>query len=715
LSFTKKLMKRPFASPHQSHLDVELLSAYIDGDVTLAERERVESHLQGCAACRAERDSLQSTVALLAALPRVAVPRAFTLSEAQVGIRRPASQPSWYGGLLRGLGAVTALALVAVVAVTLMRQPGGTSVGTLARVAPAATTPQLATAAAAQQPAGQEAAPAPASSAAEQPAAEAATETVAPAASEAATAKEAPAPAAFARSANPTEETTPAQQAESPAAAEDAAASTESAPENAAEGAPLAAEAAPLAAQAAPEASPAVAAMAANAGPTAEGTAADVAGTPQAEPSLKAAASAETGSAPVATGRGGGGPGMGGAAASAMLPAEALTPEATPPPAPLAQVLPQNVRVAYTDQKSLWAVDRNSGLRELFKGDTVTTPVVSSDGNWIAFRAIKDNYAQVWVVRWNGKQPKQLLDEKTLPKTNLSSDYRERRIQDVRWIPGKASLAVNLVAVPTGSALPKVELWQVDAESGELTYVTDMGRAFRPFYSPDGARFALLEYGTETDPKGRLRLFSADGREKRTALEFQASPVKPYYDTQIAWQPDGRSLWLALPDADPTGPTAASAMNSTTIYRVPVSGQAETAGRADAFQVNWSPDAKEMAYTRYTTDAMDTSELYLANADGKQPQLYTTMKNGGFLNWSPDDAHFLYQDNYQVYAGAAGQKPQRLGNGVSVFDARWVSDDEVISRHDTGTGWLLTLRGLDGAAYGLIALPREAELDITHR
>ena len=98
-------MKRPFASPNTPHLDVELLSTYLDRQTTVAERARVESHLQTCAACRAELESLRRTVAVLAAMPRVPVPRAFTLSEAQVGLRRQAARPSWYGGLLRGLGA----------------------------------------------------------------------------------------------------------------------------------------------------------------------------------------------------------------------------------------------------------------------------------------------------------------------------------------------------------------------------------------------------------------------------------------------------------------------------------------------------------------------------------------------------------------------------------------------------------------------------------
>jgi hypothetical protein len=109
---------------------------------------------------------------------------------------------------------------------------------------------------------------------------------------------------------------------------------------------------------------------------------------------------------------------------------------------------------------------------------------------------------------------------------------------------------------------------------------------------------------------------------------------------------------------------------------------------------------------------MEDAELYLANADGSNPQQYAAVKNGMFLGWSPDGAHFLYQDNFRTYLGAAGQAPQRLGTSISFFDPRWVSRTQFVSLHDTGEGWLWTLRSLDGSAYTLRTLPREAMIDV---
>ena len=58
----------------------ELLSSYIDGEVTDAERARVEEHLATCDACREEIESLRWTVSVLAEMPEVQTSRSFVFS-----------------------------------------------------------------------------------------------------------------------------------------------------------------------------------------------------------------------------------------------------------------------------------------------------------------------------------------------------------------------------------------------------------------------------------------------------------------------------------------------------------------------------------------------------------------------------------------------------------------------------------------------------------
>ena len=41
-----------------------------------------------------------------------------------------------------------------------------------------------------------------------------------------------------------------------------------------------------------------------------------------------------------------------------------------------------------------------------------------------------------------------LLDEREIPISDLPAGYTERRLNDVRWLPGRDILAVTTVAVP---------------------------------------------------------------------------------------------------------------------------------------------------------------------------------------------------------------------------------------------------------------------------
>ena len=65
---------------HQDCVAVaELLSPYLDGQVTAAEKALVQEHLGRCEGCAQELDSLRFTIGLLQRLPTVEVPRSFTL------------------------------------------------------------------------------------------------------------------------------------------------------------------------------------------------------------------------------------------------------------------------------------------------------------------------------------------------------------------------------------------------------------------------------------------------------------------------------------------------------------------------------------------------------------------------------------------------------------------------------------------------------------
>jgi hypothetical protein len=115
------------------HLDPELLSAYLDDEVTAAERTQVEAHLASCQQCHTDLEGLRWTVGLMAQLPLVELPRAFYLTEAAVSPTSPARQwPGWLQPLLSFSTALSALAFL-VLLLTTITPLGGTETASAPR------------------------------------------------------------------------------------------------------------------------------------------------------------------------------------------------------------------------------------------------------------------------------------------------------------------------------------------------------------------------------------------------------------------------------------------------------------------------------------------------------------------------------------------------------------------------------------------------------
>jgi len=101
----------------------EQLSAYIDGELSAAERARLEAQLATSPSLRAELAALQRTVALVQELPPVAVPRNFLLPQAAARQPRvrPATRPrlAWAAPLLTAASTVVSLLFVITLAANL--------------------------------------------------------------------------------------------------------------------------------------------------------------------------------------------------------------------------------------------------------------------------------------------------------------------------------------------------------------------------------------------------------------------------------------------------------------------------------------------------------------------------------------------------------------------------------------------------------------------
>ena len=113
----------------------ERLSAYVDGDLEPKERERIEAHLEACAACRRQLWQLRQTLNLIRSLPEEEPPpslRAAVMSRVRQEAERREERPMpawtrwWYGARRRSWSlAVAAVVLMLAVGYVLQNRGDG--------------------------------------------------------------------------------------------------------------------------------------------------------------------------------------------------------------------------------------------------------------------------------------------------------------------------------------------------------------------------------------------------------------------------------------------------------------------------------------------------------------------------------------------------------------------------------------------------------------
>ena len=714
-------MKLSFGKARRAHISTQLLSDYLDNQTSREQRVRIEEHLHSCADCRAELMSLRQTVAVLRALPRVTVPRAFTLSEAQVGARRPDATMPWYIGAARALGAVAAVVVVAALAVFVTSRfdhRPATSVA-WAPLPPAGSNAAHASAARPMAPAmpsntGQ---PRITSSGAFGTAEGAVPHAALPA----------PAAALLPSSSKPTVSGAPVP---FPSVVPGAPAVMSAALAQAASAATVTPLPAPEAALALPATGPG-SLGATFMSPMSLAAVAPLSGTA----SLMSPTPASSGPAPSSTAGGG---------ATAPSPAPALAAVSPPPTAtlgvslsllpsaPLSVVLPAGAGIAFSDHQSLSVVDA-AGSRLLLHAAGADLPSISQDRVWIAYREQRAGNAEIWAIRWNGSDAHLLASEAAFPSRD-GSGANAVRVNAARWIPAGHDLALS-VTEAKGNA---VELWAVSADVGDLHFVLNLGGeagspaqpdatgqrgaclwdgtpAGGPWtsfsYAPDGQAIALLARCVPGQAAGHLSLFRADGANERVAFQFTANSQGYGYGGQLAWSPGGNSLWAAIPDpnADFRGTGGLS------LYRVASSGAAQLAGHISALDTCWSPGADAMIYNAAAPGG-GSQTLYLANADGSDPQAYASIISGHFDNWSPDGKQFLFDSAGQVYTGAQGQPQRLIGAEGAISSPGWLGPGQLVYLADQGNTWALVSSGADGktASFGP-PLPKNVVIDMTHQ
>ena len=94
----------------KNHRELEQLSAYLDGELDAGAQAHLESHLPGCAECRATLDALRTTVTELRALDEPARSQHDSWA-LRAAIARARARPARWGRVAAALGGVAAVAI----------------------------------------------------------------------------------------------------------------------------------------------------------------------------------------------------------------------------------------------------------------------------------------------------------------------------------------------------------------------------------------------------------------------------------------------------------------------------------------------------------------------------------------------------------------------------------------------------------------------------
>jgi Tol biopolymer transport system component len=232
----------------------------------------------------------------------------------------------------------------------------------------------------------------------------------------------------------------------------------------------------------------------------------------------------------------------------------------------------------------------------------------SGDNGRLAFHSFTDNGAQIFTVRPNGKDLRQI--------THLGGDALRPD-----WSPDGRRIAFGIETEDSGHVAV------MNADGSRVTVLPTLGDfAGDPSFTPDGRR---LVYGFD-DPAGHgIASMKLDGSDQRVIKRIDAE------DPNVS--PDGRSLSLTCiqePDvlqALCTFPVGGGAVTTLTPYT------AEVGAKDD-----WAPDGRRLAYTDRADRPSpgDSSNVGTVRRDGTDARLLTHY-TGGDVNafmgsYSPD-------------------------------------------------------------------------------
>lgn len=387
---------------------------------------------------------------------------------------------------------------------------------------------------------------------------------------------------------------------------------------------------------------------------------------------------------------------------STITPTEAIP---TTPPEPPTPVFDSSLlRVVYAAGNEVWIWTEGGSRQRLYSGELIADVRISPDGQVVVILTRGANHIANGIYRVNsdGSDLRLLLDQTTLFSLKADLDAIGAGPFQYEFVPGTHTLAFNTQLFFEGPGLIiQDDLRLLDAESGALHTLFDVGQAGSFVYSPDGSQIVLSTPET-------ISLVNADGSNRRhNVLTFpHVITYSEYWYYPIPrWSPDGRQLRVVIPSEDPFLPDA-----SIAVWEIPLDDSpAWQVGvyHSDVALFNsgslLTPDLQRVAYLdRVGAPEDNTWALHIASLDGAFDNILRT-GNFRFEGWSPDATwHTLEQDGDRFIGNISGGL-WPLADHPPAIGMRWISPSRFLYVSGSSSNWDLRLGDFSGPSISIAA------------
>jgi dipeptidyl aminopeptidase/acylaminoacyl peptidase len=353
---------------------------------------------------------------------------------------------------------------------------------------------------------------------------------------------------------------------------------------------------------------------------------------------------------------------------------------------------------------------------DIYRLPAISDPQPSPDGKWISYTlstidSLKDSRnSDIWMISMDGTQDIQLTN-------SPDGESRARWSPDGKYISFLSSRQATEPTAKSGS-----QVWLLDRRGGEGRRLTDRKGGVNDYaWSPDSKKLLLTITDPDPEDTGKVKTTKpyvidryhykqdVEGyRYKKTHTHlylFDLATKKldtltrgAYDEGSAVWSPDGSAIaFVSNRTSDP------DKNENTDIYVIDARAGATvrplTDWKGSDNGPRWSPDGREIAYTRSVSDEdyhmYDEAVLCVVPSGGGTPRLLSRSLDRPVSNpkWSRDGSSItaLVADDRQQYVAtfaAADGKMTKVADGQRVFTALEPVSDPAAG---TTSSWITAL------------------------